>query len=258
MSSRGWAFGYLGGGVLLVVNLVMFLFHDTFGMSEGFAVRLSMLSAALWWAGFTFIPYLRLHNQPPENVVAESGGLVSQSFGQLAHTLKDLRNYPVAVTFLVAYLFFNDGIQTVIASSSTYGSEQLGFGQTILIATILLVQFVAFFGALVFGRAAATVRRQAGDPVRPGDLDGDRDGGAVPPGGVGRPVPAPRGRDRHRPGRHPGPGPVLLLAADPAGQGGGVLQLLPRDGPRHLVVRHASCSASSTSSRGPTGRRSSR
>ena len=155
VSSRGWAFGYLGGGLLLVINLVMFLFHDTFGMTEGFAVRLSMLSAALWWAGFTFIPYLRLSNHPPQAVVGDTGGgLVSQSFGQLAHTLRDLRNYPVAVTFLVAYLFFNDGIQTVIASSSTYGSEQLGFGQTILIATILLVQFVAFFGALVFGRAA--------------------------------------------------------------------------------------------------------
>lgn len=154
VSSRGWAFGYLGGGLLLVVNLVMFLFHDTFGMTEGFAVRLSMLSAAVWWAAFTFIPFLRLSDHEPEHVVPESGGLVSQSFGQLSDTLKDLRKYPVAVTFLLAYLFFNDGIQTVIASSSTYGSEQLGFGQSILIGTILLVQFVAFIGALVFGRAA--------------------------------------------------------------------------------------------------------
>ena len=87
-------------------------------------------------------------------------------------TLRDLRNYPIAVTFLVAYLFFNDGIQTVIASSSTYGSEQLGLGQTVLIGTILLVQFVAFFGALLFGRLAAASRRQAGHPDRAGDLDG--------------------------------------------------------------------------------------
>ena len=154
VSSRGWAWGYLGGGLLLVVNLVMFLFHDSFGMSEGLAVRLSMLSAAVWWAAFTIIPFRGLRNREPTHVVPESGGLLQASFGQLATTLRDLRHYPVAVTFLVAYLFFNDGIQTVIASSSTYGSEQLGFGQTVLIATILLVQFVAFFGALLFGRAA--------------------------------------------------------------------------------------------------------
>ncbi|HEU4810673.1 MAG TPA: MFS transporter [Nocardioides sp.] len=154
VSSRGWAWGYLGGGLLLVANLVLFLGHDSFGLTEGFAVRLSMLSAAVWWAAFTVIPFRRLHNYAPVHVVPESGGLLQQSFGQLGATLKDLRNYPVAVTFLVAYLFFNDGIQTVIASSSTYGSEQLGFGQSVLIGTILLVQFVAYFGALVFGRAA--------------------------------------------------------------------------------------------------------
>lgn len=154
VSSRGWAWGYLGGGLLLVANLVLFVFHDAFGMTEPFAVRISMLSAALWWAGFTLIPFLRLSNHEPRHVVPESGGVVAQSFGQLWATLKDLRKYPVAVTFLLAYLFFNDGIQTVIASSSTYGSQELGFGQTVLIVTILMVQFVAFLGALVFGRAA--------------------------------------------------------------------------------------------------------
>jgi MFS transporter, UMF1 family len=154
VSSRGWAWGYLGGGLLLVVNLVVFLFHDSFGLSEGLAVRLSMLSAAVWWAAFTVIPFLRLRNRAPRDVLPEEGGVVRQSFGQLRDTLKDLRNYPVALTFLVAYLFFNDGIQTVIASSSTYGSEELGFGQSVLIGTILLVQFVALAGALLFGRAA--------------------------------------------------------------------------------------------------------
>lgn len=154
VSSRGWAWGYLGGALLLVVNLVVFLFHDSFGLTEGMAVRLSMLSAAVWWAAFTVIPFVRLRNHEPIARLPEEGGIVRQSFGQLWDTLRDLRNYPVALTFLVAYLFFNDGIQTVIASSSTYGSEQLGFGQSVLIGTILLVQFVALGGALLFGRAA--------------------------------------------------------------------------------------------------------
>jgi MFS transporter, UMF1 family len=87
-------------------------------------------------------------------VVPEQGGLVRQSFGQLFATLRDMRRYPMTLTFLVAYLFYNDGIQTVIASASVYGEKQLGFGTSTLIATILLVQFVAFGGALLFGRLA--------------------------------------------------------------------------------------------------------
>ena len=155
VSSRAWAFGYLGGGLLLVINLAVYLGRDAIGLDEGLAARLCMLSAALWWAGFTVIPFLRLKDHPPQHVVPEAGGAVRQSFGQLFATLKDLRRYPMALTFLFAYLFFNDGIQTVIASSAVYGAEELDHSQTILIATILMVQFVAFGGALVFGRAAA-------------------------------------------------------------------------------------------------------
>jgi UMF1 family MFS transporter len=118
------------------------------------AVRLSLLSAAVWWAGFTLIPYFGIRDRSPVGVVPERGGLVRQSFGQLFATLRDLRLYPVTLTFLLAYLFYNDGIQTVIASASVYGEKQLGFGTSTLIATILMVQFVAFLGALLFGRAA--------------------------------------------------------------------------------------------------------
>jgi MFS transporter, UMF1 family len=154
VSSRGWALGYLGGGLLLAVNLAVVTMHDTFGMSTGMAVRVSLLSAAVWWAGFTLIPYRGIRNRPALGVVPERGNLVRQSFGQLFATLKDLRNYPVTLTFLLAYLFYNDGIQTVIVSASTYGEKQLGFETSVLIATILLVQFVAFGGALLFGKAA--------------------------------------------------------------------------------------------------------
>ncbi|GAA4716100.1 MFS transporter [Nocardioides conyzicola] len=155
VSSRGWAFGYLGGGLLLLLNLVMVLGHDTFGLSKGMSVRLSLLSAAVWWAGFTIIPVLRLRNRAPQGVVREDGGLFARSFGQLFTTLKEMRAFPMTLTFLVAYLFYNDGIQTVIYAASTYGSKQLKFGDSVLIATILLIQFVAFGGALFFGRLAA-------------------------------------------------------------------------------------------------------
>jgi MFS transporter, UMF1 family len=154
VSSRGWAFGYAGGGLLLALNFVVVNFNEAIGLSTGMAVRLSMLSAAVWWAGFTFIPFLRLRNRPPVDVEPAEGGVVARSFGQLWATLKDLRSYPVALTFLVAYLFFNDGIQTVISQASLYGVDELGFDEGTVLGTYLLVQFVAVFGALGFGRLA--------------------------------------------------------------------------------------------------------
>ncbi len=150
VSSKGWAFGYLGGGLLLVINLVVVLGSGTTALS----VRLSLLSACVWWAGFTLIPFLRLRDVEPQHKVAAPGGLMRRSFGQLWATLKELRGYPMTLTFLLAYLFYNDGIQTVIYAASTYGTKTLGFSNTVLIATILVIQFVAFGGALLFGRLA--------------------------------------------------------------------------------------------------------
>lgn len=154
VSSRGWAFGYLGGFLLLAINLALVTVLP-FGLDTETAARISMVSAAVWWAAFTFIPFYGLNDHPPAELPGpRERGLVQESFGQLRLTLKELPQYPMALLFLLGYLFFNDGIQTVIASSSTYGSEQLGFEQSTLIITILLVQLVAFFGALLFGRLA--------------------------------------------------------------------------------------------------------
>ncbi|MEJ7705851.1 MAG: MFS transporter [Nocardioidaceae bacterium] len=157
VSSRGWALGYLGGGLLLAVDLAVVTLHDSLGLTEGMAVRLCLLSAALWWAAFTLIPYRGIRDRPllSSESARESGA--RHSFAQLWVTLKEMRAYPTTLTFLLAYLFYNDGIQTVIVSSSTYGEKQLGFETEVLIATILLVQFVAFGGALLFGRLAARV-----------------------------------------------------------------------------------------------------
>ena len=85
------------------------------------------------------------------------GNPVTAALGQLGRTLRDLRRYPQTLRFLLAYLFFNDGIQTVIYASSIFGQEELGFAPGQLITTILLVQFVAFFGALTFGRIAGRI-----------------------------------------------------------------------------------------------------
>ena len=159
VSSRGWAAGYLGGGLLLALNLVLITFHDAAGISTEAAVRISLLSAGLWWGLFTIIPFRVLRDGPPlvspgSPAARSGGGLVRQSFGQLRATLAHVRGYPQTVRFLVAYLFFNDGIQTVIYAASIFGQEQLKLSSQQLVMTILVVQFVAFGGALLFGRIA--------------------------------------------------------------------------------------------------------
>jgi UMF1 family MFS transporter len=158
VSSRGWAVGYLGGGLLLALNLAMVTAHDTFGLDKETAVRVSLLSAGLWWGLFTLVPFRGLRDRPAADPDPQvGGGLVRASFGQLRRTLTHLRGYPQTGLFLLAYLFFNDGVQTVIYASSIFGQEELGFDASQLMITILLVQFVAFFGALAFGWAAGRI-----------------------------------------------------------------------------------------------------
>jgi MFS transporter, UMF1 family len=154
VSSRGWALGYLGGGLLLAANLALVTLLP-FGLDTGDAVRISLLSAGLWWGAWTLVPFRGLRDRPPEGVArVDGGGLLRDAFGQLAHTLRHARAYPQTLLFLLAYVFYNDGIQTVIYAASIYGNRQLGLAESTLIAAILLVQFVAFLGALLLGRLA--------------------------------------------------------------------------------------------------------
>ena len=158
VSSRGWAWGYIGGGLLLALNLGLLTLDKQIGISQGMAVRISLLSAGLWWAAFTIIPVVGLRDlrgATETTTTGERAGVVGGSLKQLASTFRELRSYPQTMLFLLAYLFFNDGIQTVIGASSVYGAEELKFSSSQLIQIILLVQFVAFGGALLFGRLAS-------------------------------------------------------------------------------------------------------
>jgi MFS transporter, UMF1 family len=158
VSSRGWALGYLGGGLLLAANLVLVTVLP-FGLSTGDAVRISLLSAGAWWGLWTLVPFRGLRDRPPVAVVAAGSqqGLLAAAFGQLRQTLQHARAYPQTLLFLLAYLLYNDGIQTVIYAASIYGNRQLGLAESTLIAAILLVQFVAFGGALLLGRVAGRI-----------------------------------------------------------------------------------------------------
>ncbi|MCW8382943.1 MFS transporter [Streptomyces justiciae] len=151
VSSRGWAFGYAAGSLVLVVNLVLYTAHDSFGLSEGMAVRICLASAGLWWGAFTLVPLRRLRDRRAPAKEATAPG-----FRQLAATVRDMRRHPLTLAFLLAYLVYNDGIQTVISQASVYGSEELDLGQSTLIGAVLLVQVLAVAGALGMGRLART------------------------------------------------------------------------------------------------------
>jgi UMF1 family MFS transporter len=157
VSSRGWAWGYLGGGLLLALNLGLLTLDEQLGISPEMAVRVSLFSAGLWWASFTIIPVVGLRDLrgATGTSTGERAGVVGSSLRQLAGTLHEMRSYPQTMLFLLAYLFFNDGIQTVISASSVYGAEELKFSNSQLIEIILLVQFVAIGGALLFGWLAS-------------------------------------------------------------------------------------------------------
>ena len=158
ISSKGWASGYLGGGLLLVLNLALYLNAESLGLSQGDAVRICLCSAGVWWGLFAVVTLTRLRNHPhpPEpGASAVRGGVVGGSVRQLGATFRDLRRRPLTLLFLVTYLLYNDGVQTVANVSAQYGSEELELSQSTLITAILVVQFVAFGGALTLGRLAA-------------------------------------------------------------------------------------------------------
>ncbi len=145
VSTMGYAVGYLGGGLLLAINIVMI-----FTIGDSLGTRLSFLTVAIWWIVFS-IPIMRRVPEPPAAVSTESGSLLSITFSRLGDTFSHLRSYKELLKFLIAYLIYNDGIGTIITVAVIYGAE-LGFGSIELIAAILLVQFVGIPFSIVFGK----------------------------------------------------------------------------------------------------------
>ena len=157
VSSMGWAIGYIGGGLLLALNLLLFTRASSFGLTEGQAVRISLASAGVWWGIFTLIPLTRLRNRQPAKSLEPGRGYLITGLSQLIHTASRARAYPQTVLFLVAYLIYNDGIQTVITLSSQFGQEELGLSISTLTTVVLMVQFVGFFGNMIFDWLANTI-----------------------------------------------------------------------------------------------------
>jgi UMF1 family MFS transporter len=203
VSSYGWAMGYLGGGLLLVINLILYLFSDKIGLSSSLVARLSLASAGVWWFGFSLITFATLRQRHAVRPLPAGETYFTIGFKQLATLMnvptatitvlmllplaipilfllrlpvfiallpgagpiavlvifvaRKARSLPEAMKFLVAYLFYNDGIQTVIAVSAIFAAEELGFSSTNLILVILMIQFVAYLGATGFGWLAGRI-----------------------------------------------------------------------------------------------------
>jgi len=156
VSSWGWAMGYLGGGSLLLLNLIFYQFREVLGVPTGLAVRINLASAGFWWLAFSLITWSRLRARRARQALPAGTGYLNIGFRQLRETLKDLRQFPETLKFLLAYFLYNDGIQTVIAVAATFAAAPilrggLGIDTGTLTIVILMIQFMAFFGALLWG-----------------------------------------------------------------------------------------------------------
>jgi len=212
VSSFGWAMGYLGGGVLLVINLIIFLMRDRLGLDSGLAVRINLASAGVWWLGWSVWTWLTLRPRHRARQLPPGRGILRVAFDQLGETMetpprtvsslllspllvfilfplvsalglplevifiavvgplimigvflwRKSRSLPQTAKFLLAYLIYNDGIQTVIGVAAVFAAAPvirggLGIPVERLTLLILMIQFVAFFGALFFGWLAGRI-----------------------------------------------------------------------------------------------------
>jgi UMF1 family MFS transporter len=159
VSTAAYAIGYLGGGLLVALNLLWIQRPDFFGFgSVATAARASFVSVAVWWVLFA-IPLFRRVPEPPRQLESDETpeqSAIRVAFHRMRETIGELRGYRNAFLMLVAFLVYNDGIQTIIKMATAYGKE-LGIGDSVLIAAVVLVQFIGVPFAFAFGRLAGRV-----------------------------------------------------------------------------------------------------
>jgi UMF1 family MFS transporter len=155
VSASAYAVGFLGGGLLLTINLAWIVQPGWFGLPNAVAgIHLSFLSVAIWWVAFS-VPLFRHVAEPPREIQAGEAGksAFAAAFARLGQTFRELRRYRNACLMLVAFMLYNDGIQTIIRLATVYGAE-IGIGRDSLIAAILLVQFTGIPFTFLFGLMA--------------------------------------------------------------------------------------------------------
>jgi UMF1 family MFS transporter len=156
VSSLGYGLGYIGGGLLFLVNVLMFLKPELFGISDSAAaIKISFLTVAIWWAVFT-IPLWLFVNEPRIYEKTSLLNAVSLGWQQLRGTFREIRHLKVVFLFLLAYWFYIDGVDTIVKMAVKYGLD-LGFPSESLITALLIVQFVAFPATLLYSWVAKNI-----------------------------------------------------------------------------------------------------
>ena len=156
ISGFGWALGYVGGVLCLLLNLAMIQRPDWFGLpdTDYIPIRASLLVVALWWGIFSIPTFVWLRERAQAKQRPPGTSYLKIGFQRLALTLRKVRQFRELVKFLVAFLIYNDGVQTVIIMAAVFGAEVLHMPQEELILCFILIHVVAFFGALIFGHLA--------------------------------------------------------------------------------------------------------
>ena len=151
VSALGFSLGYLGGGILFLLNVAMFLYPNWFGLENQIeAVLWSFLSVAVWWLIFSLPIYLNV-KEPIQNASKKQiNTVIDDAFENLLNTAKSIKKFKSAVIFLLAYFLYMDGVDTIIRMATSYGSD-IGLSATSMIQALLLTQFIGFPATLVFG-----------------------------------------------------------------------------------------------------------
>ncbi len=156
VSAKGYALGYIGSVLLMIVNLLMVEKKEWFGFSSDTSTflgdptlpsRVVFVTVGIWWAGFSQITFARLPKSSSKEGV---GNIISKGFNELVKVWKSLKNLPKTRNFLIAFFFFDMGVQTIMYLAATYGSDELKLKSSVLILSILVIQIVAIGGAYLF------------------------------------------------------------------------------------------------------------
>lgn len=162
VSAFGYALGYVGGGLALAIALLLFKVSGPLGLSELACKRLGLLLMGVWWAVFTLPSVFILRDKSPGGGQRKPFLQAARiAFGNIGHTLKNIRSYRMLTIFMLGFLIYNDGVQTVISQSSVFAIDKLGMGQTELVGVVLMIQCIAFPGAIAVGRLAERFGQKA-------------------------------------------------------------------------------------------------
>lgn len=164
VSGKGYAYGYIGSDIQFALSLGLILMHDSFGLTSGEAVRWALAFSGLWWGGFSIFTWMYVHEAAAAETIPSKYAsrpkiiaYIQIGFARTAATSKKIAQFKHLVLFLVGFMLYNEGIQTVIAMATIYGKEELQLPSDVLMITLFVIQLVAMGGALAFSKLAEKI-----------------------------------------------------------------------------------------------------